>query len=95
MSEGIDMSDDEPMFTCGKPDCGKAAYTSTFWCDDHDPLEERDRYRAALVEIAKGKTIEDNDHPLGEYASMAMRWLTLAQRTLDGGVPSPSVTEKK
>ena len=54
-SDTDNMSDDEgePMFVCGKVDCGKPAYTSTFWCDDHDPLEERDRLRARVVELEK------------------------------------------
>lgn len=52
----------------------------------HAAWAERDRYRAALVEIAKGKAHEDNVHPLtaerGPYAAMAMRFISIAQAAL-------------
>lgn len=43
---------------------------------------ENARQRDALVKIACGKQREDNGHPLGEYASMAMRFVTIAQDAL-------------
>jgi predicted nucleic acid-binding Zn-ribbon protein len=45
---------------------------------------ERDALREALQQIAAGKVAADNNHPLGEYASMAGRFLSIAQTALDG-----------
>lgn len=41
-----------------------------------------ERVESALRKIAEGKTAADNAHPLGEYASMAMRFVSIAQDSL-------------
>lgn len=48
-------------------------------------LAERDRYREDLERIKLGKLQEDNEHPLGEWASMAMRFINIAREALNGG----------
>lgn len=45
-------------------------------------------YKAALLEIRTGKTQADNEHPLGEYASMAFRFHKIAKDALTPQQPA-------
>lgn len=61
---------------------------------ERDEQRQRvERVEAALREIAVGKISADHDHPLGEFASMAGRFLSIAQTALSHdavhGVPPP------
>lgn len=47
-------------------------------------LESRiEDLEGVLREIVVGKRLEDNQHPLGELASMTLRWHSLAQKVLE------------
>jgi hypothetical protein len=46
---------------------------------------ERDKLARGLAEIRRGKTQADNEHPMGEYFSMAMRFHGIASQALDTG----------
>ena len=52
--------------------------------------ERCNRYESALREIAAGKLPDDNRHPLGQYAAMALRFNQLACAALR--LPSPQST---
>jgi hypothetical protein len=53
------------------------------WRDKYKTAQaEVDRLRAALREIATGKTHADNESVLGEWCSMALRFHMIAKRTL-------------
>lgn len=45
---------------------------------------ENERHVAAWRQILVGKTAEDLDHPLGEFASMAGRFLEIAKSAIRG-----------
>ena len=70
----------------------RLAHESTSDWDDRDlragadliaRLEAANRELSeALHEIHRGKIAADNDHPLGEYAAMALRFRTIAAHVL-------------
>lgn len=45
-------------------------------------MDQRDAARIALREISIGKVRADYEHPMGEWASMAARFLTIARAAL-------------
>lgn len=51
-------------------------------CEKSEAAAEIRRLRAALREIAIGKTLADTGHPLGSYAGTAFRLHKIAMRAL-------------
>jgi type II secretory pathway pseudopilin PulG len=57
-------------------------------------LEEAVRvYQTALEEIRRGKTHADNVHPLGEYASQAIRYHNIARTAIERVTENPIASD--
>lgn len=62
---------------------GNAAVTGPLLRKLIAAAERAEKYEKALRHIRTGKTQADNEHPLGEWASMSMRFHSIARTALE------------